>query len=112
MTKIASALCKRRVLFAAAALTGVAGASLSATAQVTLDVSKITCEQYLTFKVANPQEISIWLSGYFHGVKGDRVLETQLLKENFDALKNACFLRENLKRAVFDVAEERFGNKK
>jgi hypothetical protein len=34
-------------------------------AQVTIDVSKITCEQYLGFKVADPRDIGIWLSGYY-----------------------------------------------
>jgi hypothetical protein len=31
-----------------------------AQAQVTLDVSKITCEQYNAYKVTNPQNIAIW----------------------------------------------------
>ena len=43
----------------------------AAQAQVTLDVSKITCEQYNAYKVTNPQNIAIWVNGYYHGKRGD-----------------------------------------
>jgi acid stress chaperone HdeB len=99
-------------LFVATLLSGVSTFSPCVQAQVTIDVAKITCEQYLTFKVANPQEISIWLSGYFHGRNGSLTIDTQQLRENFDNLKKACFLRENLKRPFFSVAEELFAKNK
>jgi acid stress chaperone HdeB len=47
-----------------------------ARAQVTLDVSKITCDQYTGYKITNTQNIAIWLSGYYHG-SGDTTLESQ-----------------------------------
>ena len=40
-------------------------------AQVSIDVSKITCDQYLAFKVADPKDIGVWLSGYYHGKQGN-----------------------------------------
>ena len=36
----------------------------AARAQVTLDISKITCDQYTGYKITNTQNIAIWLSGY------------------------------------------------
>lgn len=36
-----------------------------ARAQVTIDVSKITCNQYLGFKVADPRDIANWLLSMF-----------------------------------------------
>src|SRR5262249_37731085 len=42
----------------------VAFAVLPARAQVTIDVSKITCQQYVLFTVADPRDIAMWLSGY------------------------------------------------
>ncbi len=51
----------------------------TARAQLTLDVSKITCEQYTGHKITNAQNIAIWLSGYYHGKHGDTTLETQQL---------------------------------
>jgi acid stress chaperone HdeB len=49
-------------------------ATLSADAEVSVEVSKITCEQYLTFSVASPRDINIWLSGYYHGKQGSTLL--------------------------------------
>src|ERR1044072_2817474 len=45
--------------------------SLRAQAQVALDVTKMTCEQFATYKIANPKFIAIWLNGYHHGTRGD-----------------------------------------
>jgi hypothetical protein len=36
-------------------------------AQTTIDVAKITCEQLVLLKVADPNHIAIWLSGYYNG---------------------------------------------
>ena len=48
------------------ALPLMALAILPARAQVTIDVSKITCEQYVLFTVADPHDIAMWLSGYYN----------------------------------------------
>ena len=45
-------------------------AAPAARAQVTIEVSKITCEEYLSFSVADPRDINIWLSGYYAGKRG------------------------------------------
>src|SRR5262249_54423380 len=42
-----------------------------ARAQVMVDVSKITCDQFATYKITNPEYIAIWLGGYYHGTRGD-----------------------------------------
>ena len=49
----------------------------AARAQVSVDVAKITCDQFLLFKVADPRDISIWLSGYYHGKRDTTVIDTQ-----------------------------------
>jgi hypothetical protein len=63
----------------------------AARAQVTLDVSKITCDQYTGYKITNTQNIAIWLSGYYHGKRGDTTLETQGLVANAKKLRSYCF---------------------
>ena len=45
--------------------------SSSLFAQVVIDVAKVTCHQFATYKVAHPDKIAIWLNGYFHGKRGD-----------------------------------------
>ena len=60
----------------------------SAQAQVTLDISKVTCEQYYAYKVTNPQNIAIWVNGYYHGNRGDVTVDTQGLVENARKLRD------------------------
>jgi hypothetical protein len=77
-----------------------------AQAQVTLDVSKITCEQYNAYKVTNPQNIAIWVNGYYHGKRGDVTLETQRLVENARKLRDYC--RRNRETLVLEAVETLF----
>jgi acid stress chaperone HdeB len=65
-------------------------ASSAAWAQVTLDVAKVTCGQFATYKITNPQFIAIWLNGYYHGVRGDTVVDTQKLDEDTKTIQDYC----------------------
>ena len=80
--------------------------SLSATAQVTLDVAKITCDQFVLFSVADPQNISIWLSGYYNGKKGNTILDVQAFKE--DTRKLTIYCRANPNAPVLQAFETLF----
>ncbi len=84
-------------------------AASAARAQVTVDVSKITCEQLLNFSVADPKDIAIWLSGYYHGRQGSTVMEPQRFKANAETLKSACFQKANIKLPAMQVIEKLFG---
>jgi acid stress chaperone HdeB len=77
-----------------------------AQAQVTLDISKITCDQYNAYKVTNPQNIAIWVNGYYHGKRGDVTLETQRLVENARKLRDYC--RRNRETLVLEAVETLF----
>jgi hypothetical protein len=72
-------------------------------AQVTLDVAKITCDQFLLFKVADPRDISLWLSGYYSGQSKNTVLDPQGLKDHFDKVKDYC--RSNLNLPVIEATK-------
>ncbi len=87
-------------------------AAPAARAQVTVDISKITCEQYLGFSVADPRDIAIWLSGYYHGKQGTMLFEPQMLKQNAEKLKTACFKRDNAKLPVMQLIEKELGQAK
>jgi acid stress chaperone HdeB len=65
-------------------------ASSAARAQVTLDVSKITCRQFVTYKISNPNYIAMWISGYYHGTRGDPIVDTQALIANAKKLQDYC----------------------
>src|SRR5215475_1941044 len=77
-----------------------------AQAQVTLDISKVTCDQYNAYKVTNPQNIAIWVNGYYHGKRGDVTLETQRLVENARKLRDYC--RRNRETLVLEAVETLF----
>lgn len=79
----------------------------AARAQVTLDVSKITCDQFAGYKITNPQNIAIWLSGYYNGKRGSTTLDTQKLIANAKSLQKYCI--QNPKTLVMDAVEKLFG---
>ncbi len=72
-------------------LVGLMLAAIVATvghAQVTIDVAKITCGQFLAYRIADPKDIALWLDGYYTGKRGgSTLLETQALKSNYDRLR-------------------------
>jgi hypothetical protein len=65
-------------------------ASTAARAQVTLDVAKVTCGQFVNYKITNPQFIAIWLNGYHHGVRGDTIVDTQKLHADTKTMQDYC----------------------
>ena len=82
------------------------GKSSPGPGQVTLDISKVTCDQYNAYKVTNPQNIAIWVNGYYHGKRGDVTLDTQRLVENARKLRDYC--RRNRETLVLEAVETLF----
>ena len=98
---------KRQLLCCALALPIVLTASF-AYAQVTIDVAQITCAQFVTYKITNPENIAIWLSGFYHGKQNTTIVAREEFKENIQKLKSACLLGENSKLPVLQVAGKTF----
>jgi acid stress chaperone HdeB len=74
----------------------------SAQAQVTLDLAKVTCDQWAGYKITNPQNIALWLSGYQHGRQGATQLDTQRLTADVDKLRSFCLTNPTV--PVMDAA--------
>jgi acid stress chaperone HdeB len=79
----------------------------TAQAQVKLDVSKITCDQFTGYKITFPQSIAIWLNGYFHGKVGETVLDVLDLNANAKQLEEYC--TRNPRIPVMDAVETVLG---
>ena len=63
----------------------------AAQAQVTVEVSKITCEEFASYKVMDPEKIAIWLSGYYNGKQGNTSVDRVQFNENTKKLRStAC----------------------
>jgi len=51
-------------------------------AQVTVDVSKITCEQLLMEKPVPAKYVVLWLSGYYNGKRNNTIIEPEAMDKN------------------------------
>jgi acid stress chaperone HdeB len=92
------------------ALSLSAVAVLPARAQVTVDMSKITCEQYILFTMGDPKDIAMWLSGYYNAKRNNTVLDVQEFRDAGKKVMDYCQL--NLKTTVMDAAEKALGVKR
>jgi acid stress chaperone HdeB len=78
-----------------------------ARSQVTIDVAKITCDQFVLFKVTDPRNIAIWLSGYYHGKRDNTLVDTQQLTAYADKIKSFCLQKPQA--TVMQAVETIFG---
>jgi acid stress chaperone HdeB len=81
----------RNHALAAMGLAAALCAGSSALAQVMLDISTVTCDQFIKYKVADPKLIAVWLNGYFHGKRADTKVDTQKLNTDADKVEKFCF---------------------
>jgi len=79
-----------RFVLVVSMLVSAAATLATAQAQVTLDVSKITCDQFTGYKITDPRNIAIWLSGYHSDKRGSTVIETKELEANAKKLQDYC----------------------
>ena len=78
-----------------------------AQAQVTLDVSKLTCGKLLSYKFATAEKIQAWVSGYHNGKRGNTSLDVHGPVENAKKLRNYCV--RNSQTLVLDAIETVLG---
>ncbi len=74
----------------------VAFASSGAQSQVTIDVAKITCDQLTLYKITDPENIALWLSGYYQASRNSTLVDVQQLKADTEKIKTFCTLNPDL----------------
>jgi len=82
----------------------------AAQAQVTVEVSKITCEEFASYKIIDPEKIAIWLSGYYHGKQGNTSIDRVQLNDNTKKLEEYCV--QNGEIPIMHAFEKVFGESK
>ena len=87
----------------------ILAASQSAPAQVTLDVTKVTCDQFVHHKISEPRLIAAWLSGYYNAKRNNRVLDLQKFEQNMSKVTNFCSDEKNFKVPVRKAVEQVLG---
>jgi hypothetical protein len=61
-----------------------------ADAQLTLDITKVTCRQFLTGSVVPRKSMILWLSGYYHGKRGATTVDIGSIEPNASKLDDYC----------------------
>jgi len=81
-----------------------------AQAQVTIDISKVTCDQFLGYKIINPDDIAMWLSGYYNAQHGNTIIDIQTLAAQKRQLQDYCL--RNLSVPVMQAIDTIFHKKR
>src|SRR6266550_1873186 len=84
-------------------------ASRSAQAQLTIDVTKVNCDQFVHHKISEPRLIAAWLSGYYNAKRNNRVIDLQTFEENMSRVTNFCSDEKNFKVPVMKAVEQVLG---
>jgi acid stress chaperone HdeB len=61
-------------------------------AQVTVDVSKITCEQLIMEKPVPAKYVVLWLSGYYNSKRNNTIIEPESMDRNAEKVDFYCNL--------------------
>jgi hypothetical protein len=81
----------------------------TAQAQMTLDVAKITCKQYLFDRNISPNSptIATWVSGYFNGKRDNTVIDIGEVRKNKDKVEDYCRMNQDV--TVLDAVKAALG---
>jgi acid stress chaperone HdeB len=63
------------------------GTSRAAQAQVTVDVTKVNCDQFVHHKISEPRLIAAWLSGYYNAKRNNRVIDLEVFDDNMSKVR-------------------------
>ena len=74
-------------------------------AQVAIDVTKITCQQFLEDRVTDTTTLSVWLNGYVNGAHGKTLINP--LSSGRTELVHYC--EDHTDALVLDAARKVFG---
>ena len=60
-------------------------------AQETLDLAKITCDQFEMRKLNTPaRDIVLILTGYYHGMRKDTIIDPQITEKHLELVNAYC----------------------
>ena len=69
--------------------------SARADAQVTVDITKITCRQFLTGRLVPTKSIALWFSGYYAGKRGATQIDMGAIRPNAEKVQDYCGLHQD-----------------
>jgi hypothetical protein len=111
-------------------LSSIVFATVSARAQVSVDFSKITCNEYVHDEIPTSDFISFsavgslpfearsmlsrwlianWLSGYYHAKRNNWIVDSESFENNVNKLNNYCYDEKNFKVPITEAVERVLG---
>ena len=81
-----------------------------AQAQLTVDMSKVTCKQFITYEITDGRSLSIWLSGYFDAQQNNLTVDVSKFRSRSKALNDFCLTHQDV--ALMEAAKTVIGSKK
>ena len=111
-------------------LSSIVFAPASAQAQVSINLTKITCDQYVHDKIPTPDFASFsavgslplearsmlsrwlianWLSGYYHAKRNNWIVDSESFENNVNKLNNYCYDEKNFKVPITEAVERVLG---
>jgi hypothetical protein len=79
-------------------------------AQETIDVAKITCDQYLAGRVTDSRTLFVWLSGYYNGTRNDTVIDVSDLQKKAQTIMDDCLSHPD--KILLEATKNNFSAKK
>jgi HdeA/HdeB family protein len=76
-------------------------------AQVSVDLAKITCAQFLVDEVAPSEYVAMWLSGYYNGKRNNTIIESGTMIKNAKKVSEYCY--RNREATVTDAVKNTLG---
>jgi acid stress chaperone HdeB len=77
----------------------------AAQAQVTIDITKITCNEFITGELTDSRSLAIWLHGYVNGARGKTLIDP--LSGGHGSLINYCLSHTDM--LLLDAARNVYG---
>jgi hypothetical protein len=81
------------------------GFSWPVQAQVSLDISKITCDQLVHSEIVPTRTLAAWLSGFYNGRRNNQTIDPKQFEANLSKLTNFCYEEKNFKLPVMQAVE-------
>jgi acid stress chaperone HdeB len=81
----------------------------SSHAQVLIDVSKITCDQFVHEKIGNTRTVAAWLSGFYNGRRNNQIIDEQSFEANLNKVETFCYQEKNFTLPVLQAIEQAIG---
>jgi acid stress chaperone HdeB len=79
----------RRALFIASAMF-IPGVAVPAKAQVVVEMSRITCGQFIDYSFDRQEVIGAWMSGFFNASQDRKILDITRYQENSKRVSDYC----------------------